>query len=226
MPPSGSTSCSWSTWADWNSRFGVLEVPLRGVRMSSITPRLARLSRLDVESLRPAAGSTREKQLRQTSERVKAQALQAYAMRSYGRALSAYEQLTDLQPWDLKAWLRLGDCLSRLDRVAEAVETYRLVARQLAERGRLGQAASAYRLIVELDPFDAGATAALQHLERKRERTESSGSIAWMSDAFAPAMDGRLPWSERVLQAATDLLHSEESGLKRSLTFEAFLKED
>ena len=176
-------------------------------------------------------GSSHRKRLKAASERFKAQALQAFAARAYERALDAYERLTEAEPWELRHWLRVGDCLARLGRDEEAVAAYRGVAKQYAARGRRSEAAGVYRMVVEVDPFDADAHAALMRLESRPRVSgatrETAPEIRWTSDALTEQPHPELPnWTERVSLAVESLLHSDASGAAAPPRWFRFLNDE
>ncbi|MDY0000575.1 MAG: cyclic nucleotide-binding domain-containing protein [Polyangia bacterium] len=71
-------------------------------------------------------------------------------------------------PNNLVARLKLAGALKELGNGREAIEHYQAVAKAYTESGKLVQAISVYKGILEIDPKDQGAEAALSELSSKR----------------------------------------------------------
>ena len=119
--------------------------------MSKLTVKLDRW--LATEPSRPAPKSAASQRLTLSCLELKREAQESLGALNYGRALRAYTQLIELEPWSPVHWLRLGDCLAQLDRIEEALIAYRWVRDQYRADGRERRAESMERLIAQVDPF-------------------------------------------------------------------------
>jgi CRP-like cAMP-binding protein len=85
--------------------------------------------------------------------------------------------LVKSDPSNLVARLKLAGALKDIGRADEAVEQYTEVAKSYAATGKLVQAISVYKGILELRPRDAGIHAALTALNSKRAEEIQSKSV-------------------------------------------------
>ncbi|MEM6732608.1 MAG: cyclic nucleotide-binding domain-containing protein, partial [Myxococcota bacterium] len=67
------------------------------------------------------------------------------------KALNVYQEVLELDPDDLTAWLKCGDLLRKLERDEEAIGSYTKVANVYAADGLLLKAIAACKLILEID---------------------------------------------------------------------------
>ena len=70
----------------------------------------------------------------------------------FEKALAEYHDLVKLVPDDLRYRQKLGECLAKLNRKKDAVEEYRKVLKQYADKGFLIQAVAIGKMILQLDP--------------------------------------------------------------------------
>lgn len=84
--------------------------------------------------------------------KAKEQATKYVQKGNYEKALGQYRILTKLDPDDLRFRMKLGECLSRLNRKKEAIDEYMEVLNLYTDKGFLIQAIAVGKVILQLDP--------------------------------------------------------------------------
>lgn len=87
---------------------------------------------------------------------------------SYDKALEQYRMLAKLEPSDLRFRMKVGECLSKLNKKKEAVQEYNEIVKQYMQNGFLIQAIAICKLIIQLDPAETGAQDTLAELNSRR----------------------------------------------------------
>jgi len=86
----------------------------------------------------------------------------------YAKALEQYRALAKLEPTDLRFRMKVGECLSKLNKKKEAVLEYNEIAKQYMKDGFLIQAIAICKLIIQLDPAETEAQNILAELNSRR----------------------------------------------------------
>ncbi len=87
----------------------------------------------------------------------------------YAKALQLYQQIVEIEPKDIKIWVKIGDLYRKLKRPDQAIEIYAKASRSFAVNGFLMQAISVSKMILEIDPQQKETQEALAELYAKKE---------------------------------------------------------
>lgn len=87
---------------------------------------------------------------------------------AYDKALEQYRMLAKLEPNDLRHRIKIGECLTKLNKKKEAITAYNEVVKEYAKQGFLIQAIAVTRMILQLDPSETEAQNMLAELNAKR----------------------------------------------------------
>ncbi len=81
-----------------------------------------------------------------------------------------YRQVVTLVPGDAPAWIRHAETLKRLNRIAEAVWSYRTAANILRSLGHEGRALASLKIALEFKPDDIDLITEIIRIEMHRKR--------------------------------------------------------
>lgn len=87
---------------------------------------------------------------------------------AYDKALEQYRLLAKLEPNDLRHRIKIGECLTKLNKKKEAIAEYNEVVKEYTKEGFLIQAIAVARMILQLDPNETSAQNMLAELNAKR----------------------------------------------------------
>lgn len=101
---------------------------------------------------------------------------------AYDKALEQYRLLAKLEPNDLRHRIKIGECLTKLNKKKEAIAEYNEVVKEYTKEGFLIQAIAVVRMILQLDPNETEAQNMLAELNSKR------GIVVDKKPAVRPAL--------------------------------------
>lgn len=87
---------------------------------------------------------------------------------AYDKALEQYRLLAKLEPNDLRHRIKIGECLTKLNKKKEAIAEYNEVVKEYTKEGFLIQAIAVARMILQLDPNETSAQNMIAELNAKR----------------------------------------------------------
>jgi CRP-like cAMP-binding protein len=122
----------------------------------------------------------------ETARKHKEQGAALFAKGKLEAALAEYERAVLADPGDIVARRRVAELLANLGRISDAVKAYQLLAGRFAAEGRLMNAISMCKVVLQLDPHHQETQATLARLYARRS---SSPGRARMPDSMSGAID-------------------------------------
>ena len=94
--------------------------------------------------------------------------------RNWSKALREYKKLADDDPSDMRSLLKCGDLYVKLDQNKEALESYKSVADNYAQKEMFGKAIAVYKQALRLDPEDVQLHHAVAECYYRRGRLKDA----------------------------------------------------
>src|SRR5882672_2996591 len=127
--------------------------------------------------------------------KLKDSAAELFKRSKFEKAAEVLEQLAQAEPKDMQHRLKLGDCYRKLEQPQKSIAQYDAAGRYYADQGQLIKAIAAVKVILEIDPRNAGAQ---KQLADMNERLRAPGRKASPSDAsLRPSRSPPPTWSRR-----------------------------